>query len=215
MRGLFVTHTMKKVIGLLFGIIILNSSCETQYSTDELKNNFSKEQISDLNTIIDFFKESVCLNPDFKICFENTKHDSLLISGVGIWTKIDFNEQLKLYDRISESTFNEIWMYCESTYYPSKTKAKSLCANSTGKYQKYLAELGIKKPRIAKYAEGIQGAGVYLGLDIHYQGVLKDKETFDLNDPNIQLILAIHYLSVNDDAKRNKDLMELPEEPNF
>lgn len=34
---------------------------------------------------------------------------------------------------------------------------------------------------------------------------------FDLNDPNIQLILAIHYLSLNDQAKRNAHLMGLKE----
>ena len=37
--------------------------------------------------------------------------------------------------------------------------------------------------------------------------ILKDKKSFDLKDPNIQLILAIHYLSLNDHATRNKALM--------
>jgi len=204
---------MRKTIILIFGVIILhlNSSCETEYSTAELKNNFSNEQITDLNRITEFFKKSVCENSEFQDCYEKTKHDSLQASGVGIWTKIDFNEQIKLYDRISKSTFNEIWMYCESTYYPSKIKAKSLCAVSTGKYQKYLTDLGKTNPRIAKYADRIQVSGDFNSLDIQYQEVLNNKETFDLKDPNIQLILAIHYISINDQVKRNEDLIELPE----
>ena len=209
---------MRKTILLIFGFTILqlNFSCKTQYSTSELKTNFSAEQMSDLNIITEFFKESVCLNmsSEFQVCYEKTKHDSLQAAGIGIWEKIDFNEQKKLYERISESTFNEIWMYCESTYYPSKTKAKSLCAVATGKYQKYLADLGKANPRIAKYAERIQASGDFSGLDIQYQEVLKDEETFDLKDPNIQLILAIHYLSINDQATRNEHLIELPE-PKF
>ena len=29
-------------------------------------------------------------------------------------------------------------------------------------------------------------------------------ESFDLNNPNIQLIVAIHFLSINDQQKRNE-----------
>ena len=145
---------------------------------------------------------------DFAKCYKQTNHDSLQAEGKGFWTKIDFEKQKELYEQISKSTFNEIWMFCESTFYPSETKAKSLCANATGKYQKFLADLGKTNPRIAKYAERIQASVDFNGLDIQYWEALKNKKYFDLNDPNIQLILAIHYLSLNDNATRNADLME-------
>ncbi len=176
----------------------------------ELKKNFTAEQIADLNKITEFFKSEMCLHmdSDFKTCYERTPHEYLIATGNGFWTNIDFDEQKKLYDQISKSTFNEIWMFCESTYYPSKTKAKDICAVSTGKYQKYLSELGKTNPRIAKYAERIQASGDFGSLDIQYWEVLKDKKHFNLKDPNIQLILAIHYLSMNDQSTRNADLIE-------
>ncbi len=203
---------MRKTIIFIFGIIILqlNFSCKSQYSVTELNKNFTTEQITDLNKITEFFKSEMCLHmdSDFKTCYERTPHEYLIASGNGFWTNIDFDEQKKLYDQISKSTFNEIWMFCESTYYPSKTKAKDICAVSTGKYQKYLSELGKKNPRIAKYAERIQASGDFGSFDIQYWEVLKDKKYFNLKDPNIQLILAIHYLSMNDQSTRNADLIE-------
>ena len=200
---------MRKTI---FIILILCASqvfisCNKKYSESELKANFTSEQISDLTEIREFFIKQVC-ESDFKSCYEQTKHDSLQASGSGIWTKIDFNEQKNLYKRISESTFNEIWMFCESTYYPSKTKANDICAVATGKYQKYLAELGETNSRIAKYAERIEASGDFSGMDFQYHEILNHKSSLDLNDPNIQLILAIHYLSMNDQVKRNADLIE-------
>ena len=188
----------------------MNFSCKSQYSTTELNKNFTSEQIADLSKITEFFKSEMCLNmdSDFKTCYERTPHEYLLATGNGFWTNIDFEEQKKLYDRISESTFNEIWMFCESTYYPSKTKAKDICAVVNGKYLKYLFDLGKKNPRIANYAKRIEASGDFSSLDLQYWEILKDKKSFNLKDPNIQLILSIHYLSLNDQSKRNAELIE-------
>jgi hypothetical protein len=175
-----------------------------------LEKNFTKGEISDLKKITAFFIQSICSDgeSDFENCFKKTNHDSLMMKGTSIYAKIDFEEQKKLYDKISKKTFDEIWMYCESTYYPSNTKSQDICAVTTGKYQNYLAALGKEYPRIGKYAARIRAAGTFSGLDIPYHEILKMSSDFDLNDPNIQLILSIHYLSINDDAKRNAHLME-------
>lgn len=207
---------MRKSIYIALTLLLshLFISCDKKYSDSELKANFSVQQISDLNKTKDFFKNQVC-KTDFKTCFNITNHDSLLANGVGIWTKIDLNEQEQLYKNISKSTFAEIWMFCESTFYPSKIKAKSLCASTSGKYLKYLYDLGKTNPRIAKYAKKIELSGNFNSLDLQYHEIINENDAFDLNDPNIQLILAIHYLSINDQVKRNKDLIELPKNPKF
>lgn len=199
---------MRKTIILIFGVIILqlNFSCKTQYSATELKSNFSTEQISDLNKISAFFKNQMCLNMDSDLgtCYKRIPHEYLEATGNGFWTNIDFEKQKELYKEISKSTFDEIWMFCNSTEYPSGKESKSLCAVSNGKYYKYLQSLGNKNPRIAKYAERINASGDFNGLDIQYWEVLKNKKYFNLKDPNIQLILAIHYLSINDQQMRNE-----------
>ncbi|MEP5338330.1 MAG: hypothetical protein ABJL44_09935 [Algibacter sp.] len=184
---------MRKTIILIFGVIILqlNFSCKSQYSVTELDNNFTTEQISDLNKITSFFKNQVCLNTnaDFKKCYRQIPHEYLEATGSGFWDSITFEKQQELYREISESTFNEIWCLC-------RAELKNICAITKGKYQKYLTELGKTNPVIAKYAKNILASGIFdFGKVIHYSNVINDKKHFDLNDPNIQLILAIHYLS--------------------
>jgi hypothetical protein len=202
---------MKKTLLLVVGILILQmfSSCKAQFSTAELESNFTPEQIGDLKKISDFFRTQICINSDsdFRACYERIPHDYMEAYGSGFFTNINFEEQKELYDQISQTTFDEIWMFCETTYYPKEIKAKSLCANATGKYQKFLTDLGKRNLRIAKYAERIEAFGDYSGSDINYREIIKDKQSFDLEDPNIQLILAIHYLSLNDQETRNKTLM--------
>ena len=75
--------------------LLILSSCETNYSTSELKSNFTNDQISDLTKIVEFFKENVCTdkNADLNSCYKQANHDSLQANGTGIWTKIDFKDQ--------------------------------------------------------------------------------------------------------------------------
>ena len=207
---------MKKTFLLIlsFSIFPILNSCGTKYSTAEMESNFTETEIEDLKQITDFFIKSVCVTSDFENCYKNVNHDSLMMQGTGIWKKINFEEQKNLYEQISKTTFDKIWMYCDSTYYPSETKSKDICAVALGKYQNYLAELGKTNPRIAKYAERIQASGAFNGFDIQYQEILKLNSNFDLNDPNIKLILAIHYLSLNDEVNRNAHLRQR-NEPTF
>ena len=199
---------MKKL--LIFVFIILITSCKSQYSTTALRNNFSADQIEDLNKITEFFKEQMCFNTqsDFRKCYKRIPHDYLKAYGSGFWTNINFDQQKDLYNQISKKTFNEIWMFSTATFYPSGTKAKSLSAVALGKYQKFLEDFGKHNPRIAKYAERIKANGDFSGFDFNYREILKDRKSFDLKDPNIQLILAIHYLSLNDQDTRNKSQMQ-------
>ncbi|MDO5970055.1 hypothetical protein Q4Q35_09560 [Flavivirga aquimarina] len=203
---------MRKTIIFILGVIILqlNFSCKTQYSVTELNKNFTAEQIADLNKITEFFKSEMCLqmDSDFKTCYERTPHEYLEATGNGFWANINFEKQKKLYEQISESTFKEIWMFCKSKEYPNEKEYKSICANANGKYQKFLTDLGKTNPRIAKYAKRIWDSGDFYSMDIHYSHILMDKKLFDLNDPNIQLTLAIHYLSLNDTEKRKEKWIE-------
>ena len=86
-----------KSIILIFGIMILQSnfSCKSELSTRELKNNFTTEQISDLNKIIDFFKNQICQNndSDFKTCFSEVLPKLLEYGWQPILEKVDFGNK--------------------------------------------------------------------------------------------------------------------------
>ena len=182
----------------------MNSSCSERFATTEMENNFTSEQIEDLKKIRDFFENQICddSKSDFSDCFRKIPHDSLYAYGIPFWKQIDFEKQKGLYDNISKSTFKEIWDFGKTTNLKNGLVYKSVCS-SNGNYQNYLTELGEKNPKIEKYAEKLLWAGDWSSGNIHYQ-VFNDEKNFDLNNSDIQLILSIHYLTFNDQEKRNE-----------
>ena len=115
---------------LLFGVVILqlSFSCKSQYSKVELDNNFSTDQISDLNKITDFFKNQISenKNSDFKACFSKILPELLENGWQPILTKVDFEKQKELYNSISKSTFDEIWEFGKATYPDTGLELKNL-----------------------------------------------------------------------------------------
>lgn len=199
-------YNMVKTLILILGVTILqlNLSCKSQYSTTELKNNFLTDQISDLNKITDFFKNQICenKNSDFKTCFSKILPELLESGWQPILEKVDYEQQKELYNSISKSTFNEIWEFRKSTYPDTGLELKTLSSKYNGKYQKYLTELGRNNTEIKKYADRLIAAGDFESMGLLQQRIYKNPKEFDLNDPNIQLLIAVHYLTQNDQQKR-------------
>ena len=208
-----VVHNIMKIGKILFGILILGLfvSCKSQYSTSELKNNFTESEIEDLNKIREFFIDETCVNSqnDFEDCFKKIPHDYLQAYGNGFWENINFERQSELYNQISKSTFDKIWSFCTSEYRTEpKKKYKTLCALSGGKYNDYLFEFGKKNKRIGEYAKSLNDYGDFSSHDLTTWEIVNNRKYFKLNDPNIQLILAIHFLTLNDQLKRKEELTE-------
>lgn len=197
---------MRKVLILIFGIIILqlSFSCKSQYSTVELENNFSTDQISDLNKIRDFFKNQISENKksDFKVCFSKILPGLLENGWHPILEKVDFEKQKELYNSISKSTFDEIWEFGKATYPDTGLELKNLGSKYNGKYQKFLTEFGKNNSEVKNYADRLIEAGDFESVGWLQQSIYKNPEEFDLDDPNIQLLIAIHYLTLNDQQKR-------------
>ena len=197
---------MRKVLILIFGIIILqlSFSCKSQYSTVELENNFSTDQISDLNKIRDFFKNQISENKksDFKVCFSKILPGLLENGWHPILEKVDFEKQKELYNSISKSTFDEIWEFGKATYPDTGLELKKLGSKYNGKYQKFLTEFGKNNPEVKNYADRLIEAGDFESVGWLQQSIYKNPKEFDLEDPNIQLLIAIHYLTLNDQQKR-------------
>ena len=199
---------MVKLKILLVGILImqLNSSCSEKFVTTEMKNNFTAAQIDDLKKIRDFFENQICDSNDdnFKNCFSEMLPELIEFGWQPILDKVDYNRQKKLYESISLSTFNEIWEFQKITYPKSENELKSIASKYNGAYQKYLTELGEKNSQIKKYAEQIISAGAFESMGLLQQNIYKNPNEFDLNDANIQLLISVHYLTQNDQQKRNE-----------
>ncbi len=182
------------------------TACKANYHKANLYGDFTPSELKDLNKIVKFFKDETCGTADFEKCFRQINYDSLISKGMTLSSKIDFEKQKKLYRDISSSTFDAIWMFCESFYHPTQTKAEDLCLSTNRKYLNYLKAYGRDNPKIADYSKRLEGSGDFNHFDFDYREILAEKEYFDLADFNMQLVLAIHYLSLNDQSKRNADL---------
>jgi len=203
---------MKKNKLILFlGLIGLIVSCKTQYSTSDLTNNFTIEQNNDLKKIHAFFLNQICNNEEkvFKKCFKNN-HDFTAANGFDpIIENIDFSEQKKIYSLISKSTFDEIWNFGKQTrkINGKYVNYKSIGFNGSGKYYDYLLDLSRNNRFVQEYLESISNTGTF-DLMIFFQYRMKlNKSIINIEDYNIQLLIAIQYLSTNDYLKR-KDAWE-------
>jgi hypothetical protein len=196
--------TLKKLILL---ILILNLSCKSQSSTPELKAHFSADQIADLQKITEFFENQICKTnqTDFKNCFEPILPNLIDFGYEPIFKLIDFRLQNELYESIGEKTFNEIWNFCKTTKLKTNEKYQSLCAKGVeGKYADFLLAVGQENKFVKKYAKRLIASGDFESSALLQQWIYTNKESFDLENPNIKLLIAIHFLSINDQEKRTE-----------
>ena len=74
-----------------------------------------------------------------------------------ILDNVDFNTQKKLYNSISQSTFEEIWMFGKDIYPETGLVLKGLGSKYNGNYQKFVAELRKNNKELKDYAEKSAG----------------------------------------------------------
>ena len=190
---------------VLSGILLIFISCKPEFTTPELNKNFTSNQISDFKKITEFFTEQICQNneiSDFKSCFEKMLPDLVERGWNPILENVDFEKQKEMYKSISILTFNEIWGYGKMWKYKDKTEYKSIGIITTGKYLKYLKNVGIKNKYVAEYVDGIYSTGDVESMGLLQNHIFKNPNDLDLTDFNIQVLISIHYLTQNDHEKR-------------
>ena len=189
-------------------ILLFFSSCETKFETPELSENFTTDVITDLEKLVTFFKIEFCESgsTEFKDCFQivapNWIEKGLEYSA----EKIDFSEQKEVYKTIDQKTFNEIWDFC-MTYQirPTEREYLDVCANTNGKYVDFLKDFGKSSPLVQKYYKDIIAAGDFDQTGFTISNIWNKRNEIDLNNPNYQILIAIHILTMNDQFQRNEN----------
>ena len=199
-RKMNLIFTLGTIISVLFFI-----SCNSEPTTKEVSNNFTKAEIKDLNKIIAFYKTEISDNPssDFEASF---KFQLKEFTEKGENSKIydlDYSKQEALYNSISKETFNAIWSFCELYIFKTDTTKRILCFESKTKYKSFLTDVAKYNKHIAEYEETLNNSASISTTWLE-QTIIMYPGEFDLADPNIQLIIAIHYLFQNDINKRNE-----------
>jgi len=187
---------------LLVVISLIVISCKSEKSTPELEKYFTEDQISDLNQITGFFVEQICdTNEDFnfKSCFEIMLPKLVKNGWNPIRKTIDLEQQKEMYNSLSKETFGEIWGYHKVQHNSKEIKFKPDGINTSGKYLKFIEEIGYKNDYVAKYTKEIYSSGDVPSRASLQNYIYINPNDLNLDDYNIQVLIAIHYLTQNDE----------------
>ena len=201
---------MKQLLLLTFILTIVSCSRTDEKLRDNqtIKSVFDNKEIRDLEKILTFFEYQICkienINSDnVLICYESffIRMDKAEESG-DIDIQVPFENQMELYDKIDTSTFNQLWTFNWSWKFGSPDSLKSITFNYEGKYVRFLESFGRENKIIKDYYDSFQAAG-----DISPNNVaklLKMYKDYDIKDIRIRLLIAMHYLTMNDQYKRKE-----------
>jgi len=203
---------MRKIIQLLSLLILLscsNSSNLDLQSNPTIESVFNESEIQDLSRILNFFNDQICSiqevdRADLKYCyksyFERLKRTEE--SGGDIELNIPYNKQQELYTKINKSTFDEIWNFGKTYNRRSPDTLKFMSLNYNGKYVKFLKEFSRENETMKYYYEQFEDAGCISPNLV--ASLLWGYEYYDISDIRMQLVVAIHYLTLNDNYKRKE-----------
>ncbi|MFC0878884.1 hypothetical protein ACE01N_19985 [Saccharicrinis sp. FJH2] len=202
---------MKKILLIAYCFLIISCSSTRK---DDLKSNvtirevFNDQEIKDLTVILNFFEEQIASQirneaPDKLDYFENylAQLTSAAKSGELI-LKIPYIKQEEMYNQISDSTFKQIWTFGKYWKYQSTDTLKYLVYNQNGKYIRFLSKLGENDPIVQSYYQTFIDFGDLAPTMI--ANILMRYKELNLSDVRIRLMIAIHYLTINDQFERKE-----------
>lgn len=199
---------MNKYTAILI-LITSISSCLTGQTSNEQFEEFLKLEVPSNS------KESIILLQDFfeaelsnqfnckpeAVYYELIEHTSKgLPNGYDI--EISFDKQRELYQKLDEGFFQSTWRYGVETINPGDISYITLDLKTDNWFMKAL--LNAQNSKTEDYINTFKNAGqISPSMEsLVYQGL--DKR--DVERPEIQLLLIIHYLTINDNYKRKEKI---------
>lgn len=190
------------IITFSFSLLV---GCKSYKSTQELDSIFISTELKDLETIRTFFiKDIMDLNDhNFQYKF---RHEMQRLESSG-FASLKSKKIEKLLQSIPESMFNDIWQTkTQSTSRRYKVGYEYLAPKEEGRYLQFVAKNTDHNPRIKEYYNKILTSGEFNHFPII--GYLNDDSLdFDLNNTNVQIVLAIHYISIFHNNSITSNLM--------
>lgn len=205
-------HITKNII-FIFLLILIGCTHNTE---EELNRNstvtdcFTREEIKDLTKLLDFFNNRICTSQGIdkkKIieCYDSfIERMSEAAEAGDIEIKIPFEKQQKIYHQISDSLFYQIWTFHKTWKRDSPDTLKCIDYRVDGKYVKFLKVLGKDYEMIKEYGKSLELSYCLSPSMTAEIFMIKEYYHYDLNDIRLQLVVAIHYLTMNDQFERKE-----------
>lgn len=199
---------MKKFICLIIILWIPPAKAHVPIVKDSLLDrHFSKTEVAQMHNIRKFFNTYImenCENAEtLELCYQEFFSRMLAaFKGKGAFkVGIPFDEQQILYTSLDQHFQKEIWVDTKpKVYAPS---VDSVVAYTTidlrapnSRYIDFLKEIAQEENYIKMYLKPILAVG-HLPFQLT-QSMVNNPSGLDFNDEYHQLILAIHFLTIND-----------------
>ncbi len=186
-----------------------SSSPDNPLATDPtIGQVFNKAETEDLTKLLAFFEEHICAKqsadsiniascyPHYFDSLKKAAEEGNVIIG------IPFDRQRALYEQISQTTFQEIWEFGKRVKSHTTDTLRYLTYRQDGKFVAFLKRAGSDNDAIKNYYETLRQAGdiapsMRAALLINYP-------FYNLQDISVRLMLAIHYLTLNDQILRHE-----------
>ena len=199
------------IFGLFIGLLNYSVGQTALADNETFQETFTTAELEDLQLLFDFFNSSICsrqnsddLNTCYPIFFkrlEKTKESE------NFELEIPIDQQQEVYQAFQDSTFFRIWSFGETQEYnfrdsiPLQGVYTTVFFTHDSKYMEFLRRTADDYEIIAFYYDSILAEGGLIGPGL-FASVLIDHDKYDLEDIRLRFIVAIHYLTLNDQYNR-------------
>lgn len=204
---------LSRSIILFFVVVFTTISCKAPSLEESrlVEKHFSTDEISQLRDILSFFDEQICGDANttstvIKECLRRYNAWLEKTFGTDDFTglPISFDDQKELYNSLNDSLIFKIW-YSGRLEQKEKTTAL-LDINPYDVYSLYLKDLASQEPTLLSYYDSLKGGEGMSPAMI--TSMTYEHEKLDITDERIRLVMAIHYLTRNDQFERQTTLLE-------
>jgi len=202
---------MKNLLLLIITIFALscNSQRQNDLSNDEaIKESFNKSEIKDLSKIQRFFDQSIGVT-DYtnekeilKAYSDFFKVNTEIEMASEIKIPFSISAQKDLNNQLDKSFFDEIWIYRETIANNTGDTLTDMELNLSGKFVAFLKKQGLQDKKFENYYKTISLAGDVSPSLVAV--IAKNFNDYDIEDPKIRLLIAIHYLTINDNLNKKQ-----------
>ncbi|MEL7248864.1 MAG: hypothetical protein AAFO03_10610 [Bacteroidota bacterium] len=184
-------------------LMLLLAACKTTSSIES--SIFTKAETAKLNTIIDLFESTICQEgtKDYEQCY-TTFGERFFDTQKNSYFEETFTQTFhdRLSEELGEDLFKEIWFHTTAGQGPiSKQDTPSATVIEVSpreKYAQFLKEVAEDHESIGAYESRLQTMGSISPTMV--ANVYQNLNEFDLADKRIRLILAVHYITLIDQA---------------
>lgn len=195
------------IIGLIL-LITLTISCDRNKTNSTSDNkDYIPDLSEDFNLITQFFEEQIGVPSALDEQAKIDAYDQFRLNIKRYYedegVPIDFKKQRELYQNLSGYFFSNTWSYGTVQFSSDETRYISLNLRPESILMKYIGKIDTSE-FVNYYISTLKSAGAISPSMYAHMTITLTK--LDLENPKVRLLMAMHFLTINDQINRREQL---------